>query len=48
MDINLMREIVTVLSFAAFMGIVVYAIHPRNGERFDRAARLPFEEEDGQ
>ncbi len=45
MDINLLREIVTVLSFTAFLGIVVYAVHPRNRARFDEAARLPVDEE---
>ena len=44
MDINLMREAVTVASFAAFIGVVAYALHPRNKERFDRAAQLPPDE----
>ena len=46
MDVNLLREAVTVLSFAAFMGVVAYAVHPRNGKRFDEAARAPIEDED--
>jgi cytochrome c oxidase cbb3-type subunit 4 len=50
MDINLMREAVTVLSFTAFLGIVAYAVYPGNKGRFDEAARLPLEdgEEGGQ
>jgi len=45
MDINLLREAVTVLSFAAFIGVVIYAAHPANRARFDDAARLPADEE---
>jgi len=47
MDINLMREAVTVLSFLGFAGIVAYALSPRNKRHFDEAARLP-QDEDGQ
>ncbi len=46
MDINLLREAVTVLSFAAFIAIVVHAVNPRNRGRFDEAARLPFDGEE--
>ena len=45
MDINLVREIVTVVSFATFAGIVWWAASPRNGKRFEEAARLPLEDE---
>jgi cbb3-type cytochrome oxidase subunit 3 len=45
MDINLLREAVTVLSFASFIGVVIYAAHPANRGRFDEAARLPADEE---
>ena len=45
MDINLAREVVTVLSFLAFVGIVIYAVHPGNRKRFDDAARAPLEED---
>ena len=44
MDVNLLRIAVTVLSFAAFIGIVAYAMHPRNRERFEAAGRLPDDE----
>jgi cytochrome c oxidase cbb3-type subunit 4 len=48
MDINILRSIVTVVAFAAFMGIVLWAYSGRRKEAFDQAARLPFEEdEDG-
>jgi cytochrome c oxidase cbb3-type subunit 4 len=45
MDVNLVREIVTVVSFATFAGIVWWAVSPRNGKRFEEAARLPLDEE---
>ena len=45
MDINLLREIVTVLSFTVFVGIVAYAASPRNRGRFEEAGRLPPVEE---
>jgi cytochrome c oxidase cbb3-type subunit IV len=45
MDVNLLREVVTVLSFAAFIGVVAYAMSPRNAKRFDEAARLPADEQ---
>ena len=46
MDINLLREIITVASFACFLGIVAFAAHPRNKRRFDEAARVPLDDED--
>jgi cytochrome c oxidase cbb3-type subunit 4 len=46
MDVNLVREAVTVLSFLAFIGIVAYAVWPGNRGRFDAAARVPLEEDD--
>lgn len=46
MDINLLREAVTVLSFAAFVGVLWYAASPRNQDRFDAAARLPLDEDE--
>ena len=45
MDINLLRSIVTVVAFVVFIGIVVWAWSTRNKERFDEAARLPFEQD---
>jgi cytochrome c oxidase cbb3-type subunit 4 len=46
MDINTLRSIVTVVAFAAFIGIVLWAYSDRRKEAFDQAARLPFEEQD--
>jgi len=45
MDVNVVREVVTVVSFAAFVVIVAWAVYPGNKRRFDEAARLPFDEE---
>lgn len=47
MDINILRSIVTVLSFAAFIGIVMWALSKRNKKDFDEAAQLPFLDERG-
>ena len=46
MDLNLLRSIVTVLSFLAFAGIVVWAWSRSRRARFDEAARLPFAHEE--
>ena len=45
MDINDLRSIVTVVSMLTFLGIVAWAWSRRNRERFDEAARLPFQDE---
>ena len=45
MSVTFLRILVTVASFAAFLAIVAYAIHPRNRERFDEASRLPLDED---
>jgi cytochrome c oxidase cbb3-type subunit IV len=46
MDVNELRIGVTVLSFAAFAGIVAWVWARRNAARFDEAAQLPFVEEE--
>ena len=46
MDINTLRSAVTVISFAIFIAIVVWAYSERSKAAFDQAARLPFDEED--
>jgi cytochrome c oxidase cbb3-type subunit 4 len=45
MDINTVRVIVTVVSFAAFVAILAWALAPGNRSRFESAARIPQEEE---
>ena len=46
MDINTLRSIVTVVAFAVFIAIVLWAYSDRSKAAFDQAARLPFDEED--
>jgi cytochrome c oxidase cbb3-type subunit 4 len=45
MDITTVREIVTVLSFATFIGIVGWAWSRRNRAGFEEAGRIPFEQD---
>ncbi|MBN9342243.1 cytochrome c oxidase cbb3-type subunit 4 [Paenacidovorax caeni] len=45
MDITTMRITVTLVSFACFVGIWVWAYSRRNKARFDEAAQLPFEQD---
>jgi cytochrome c oxidase cbb3-type subunit 4 len=42
MDINVIRSAVTVLTFAAFIGIVWWAYRRRSQKEFEVAAQLPF------
>ncbi|MBK6975436.1 MAG: cbb3-type cytochrome c oxidase subunit 3 [Sterolibacteriaceae bacterium] len=46
MDINDARSILTVLCFASFIGIALWAYSGRNKARFDEAANLPFAEDE--
>lgn len=46
MDINDLRSILTVLAFATFMGIVVWAYSRRRRAAFEEAANLPFTEDE--
>ena len=45
MDINLLRSIVTVVALLVFIGTVPWAWSSHNKQRFDEAARLPFEQD---
>ena len=45
MDVNDLRILVTLLSFGAFVGIVVWVWSRRNRKRFDEAQMLPFLDE---
>ena len=42
MDLNVLRSLVTLAAFAAFLGIVWWAYAPARKERFERDAQLPF------
>jgi cbb3-type cytochrome oxidase subunit 3 len=44
-DINLLREIVTVASFAAFIAILAWTLHPCRKTRYEEAARVPLRDE---
>lgn len=46
MDINLIRSIVTVAAFAAFVGIVWWAYSPARRQRMEQAGRSVLEEQD--
>ncbi|HUX26481.1 MAG TPA: cbb3-type cytochrome c oxidase subunit 3 [Burkholderiales bacterium] len=48
MDVYTVHSIITVISFAIFIGIVLWAYSDRRKTAFDQAARLPFDEEDGE
>ncbi len=46
MDVNTLRIAVTLLSLAAFIGIVCWAWSRGNAARFAEAARLPLLDDD--
>jgi len=43
--INVIRTAVTLLSFAMFVGIVIWAWSSRNRQQFEEAAQLPFDQD---
>jgi cytochrome c oxidase cbb3-type subunit 4 len=45
MDINLLRGILTVVIFAAFIGIWAWAWSSRRNKDFEASAALPLEED---
>ena len=47
MDIESLRSVMTVIAFATFVGIVLWAYSGRAKPSFDEAARLPFAEDEG-
>ena len=46
MDIDTLRSVITVLSFSAFVGIVLWAYSGGARRRFEEAALLPFAEDE--
>jgi cytochrome c oxidase cbb3-type subunit 4 len=46
MDINDVRSIFTVIAFALFIAIVLWAYSEHSKAGFDQAAQLPFDEDD--
>lgn len=45
MDINTLRSVTTLVSFAVFIGIVWWAWSRKRSADFDQAAQLPFEQD---
>lgn len=45
MDVNTLRIVATLVCFGVFLGIAAWAYSKANRQRFDEAARLPFEQE---
>ncbi len=43
MDITFLRIASTLVCFVTFLGIAYWAFAGRNRERFDEAARIPFD-----
>ena len=46
MDLNLIRSLVTVAAFAAFLGIVWWAYSPSRKQRMEETGRSILEEQD--
>ncbi len=46
MDINTLRIAATVVCFALFVGILVWAFARRNKAAFERAALIPFTQDE--
>jgi cytochrome c oxidase cbb3-type subunit 4 len=46
MDINVVRSVITVVSFAVFIGIVVWAYGSKRKARFEEEARSVLDESD--
>ncbi|MCX7255394.1 MAG: CcoQ/FixQ family Cbb3-type cytochrome c oxidase assembly chaperone [Polaromonas sp.] len=46
MDVNILRSIVTVVTFIIFLRIVAWAWSSRNAESFEEAAQLPFNQDE--
>lgn len=43
MELNLLRSLATVLAFASFVGLVIWAWSRSRRSAFDEAAHLPFD-----
>ena len=46
MDINDVRSLIMVLSFATFIGIVAWAYSGKRKQSFEQAALLPFSDDE--
>ena len=45
-DVNLLRNLVTLASFAAFVAILWWAFAPSRKAEFEEKARLPFDNDE--
>ena len=45
MDVTTLRIVATLASFITFLGIAWWAYSRANRERFDEAARIPFQQD---
>ena len=45
MDINVLRSMVTLAAFVAFLGVLVWVFLPSRQKEFDDAAQMPFRSE---
>lgn len=45
MDVNMLRALITLACFVAFLGIMVWAYSGKRHARFHDAARVPLEED---
>ena len=45
MDVNYLRVVTTLLAFAVFIGIMVWAFSGRNKEDFEAASKLPLDQD---
>lgn len=48
MDFGLIGSAVTVIFFLLFVGIVWWAYHKDNRDKYEQAGRLPFEEDEAE
>jgi cytochrome c oxidase cbb3-type subunit 4 len=45
MDVTTLRIVTTCAAFVLFLGIAAWAYARRNSEHFERAGRIPFEQD---
>ena len=45
MDLNTVRIIMTIVSFAVFAGIIAWALAPANRRSFQEAAMIPLDDD---
>jgi cytochrome c oxidase cbb3-type subunit 4 len=48
MDMVVIRSVMTLVAFLTFIGIIAWAWSGQRKADFDEAARLPFDNEDGE